>query len=78
MQEITKIYMGKDRVCRCGCAGNYYTKDDPVFPALVERFQKAWKRYEKAGKVKEHDKYDGDYYNISYAGNKAMTAYFGD
>jgi hypothetical protein len=75
MQTITKIYTGRDNHCRCGCAGNYFTSEDREFPELVARFEKSWARYEKAGKVTSDD-IGPNYRNISFSGNKALTAYF--
>ena len=76
MKAITEIYTGRDNACRCGCAGRYFTSEDREFPKLVARFEKSWARYEKAGKVTKDDVVDGIYKNISFSGNKALTAYF--
>lgn len=75
MQPITKIYVGKDKACRCGCKGDYFYPDDQEFESLVEEFQKKWKLYNARGKVQKDD-IDESYYNISYSDGTAMTAYF--
>jgi len=30
VNDITKIYHGKDNWCRCGCGGNYFEHNNPV------------------------------------------------
>jgi hypothetical protein len=69
--KITKIYMGKDRVCRCGCAGEYVYPDNPKFVKRVKRFEKMWATYTPT----EDDQY-GSYRNVSYGKNRAITAYY--
>lgn len=44
-EEITKVYVGGDRVCRCGCAGDYFYKGEPGFDRRVKRFMKLWADY---------------------------------
>ena len=79
-EAATKIYVGGDRVCRCGCAGNYYARGTEKFDKALKRFARLWPKYEIG-------KYDvGDnYLNIRTsnperveptAKGRALTVYF--
>lgn len=68
--KVTKIYLGKDNVCRCGCAGEYVERGEPKFEKRLKRFAAAWVNYEP----KEHD-IDGSYMNYSYGRDRALTVY---
>ena len=70
--KVTKIYLGRDRVCRCGCAGEYVTDKDPIFAKRLKRFEKMWLSYSPT----EDDVQEGVYHNISYGNDRAMTIYF--
>lgn len=70
-KTITKIYMGKDRACRCGCAGTYTYPNSPLFAKRVARFQYMWDDY-----VPTVDDMDDSYVNLSYGKNRALTVYF--
>lgn len=73
--KITRIYMGRDRICRCGCAGEYVDRGEPMFEKRVQRFMKMAQTY----KFKD-DQYQNDigpnYVNISYGRDRALTIYF--
>lgn len=70
--KITKIYTGRDRVCRCGCAGEYVTAaDGAIFQKRLKRFERMWATYTPL----EAD-VDANYRNISYGYDRAITAYF--
>ena len=81
-EDITQIYFGGDAVCRCGCAGEYFTPEDEGFNSKVKRFMRLF----KAGHDKIAPIYDGGVcINITTgksrytggAGNgKALCAYF--
>lgn len=70
--NVTKIYTGRDKVCRCGCAGEYVTKDDAIFEKRLKRFEKLWATYTPT----EDDVAEGIYKNISYGKDRAITVYF--
>lgn len=70
-EEVTKIYLGKDRVCRCGCEGEYVRLGDPMFQKRLARFAKMWADYEPA-----KDDIGPNYLNLSYGKNRALTVYF--
>ena len=67
---VNKIYVGGDRICRCGCAGNYYYPGDANFDVNLKKFERLWSKYEP----NEID-VDGDYLNITTAKPKARTKY---
>lgn len=73
MERIVKIYMGRDRICRCGCAGEYVEPGHPMFEKRVKRFQQMWANYTP----KDIDVEDGVYKNVSYGKDRALTVYFG-
>lgn len=72
MEKITKIYLGRDRVCRCGCAGEYVEPGHPKFAKRAKRFMKMWESYTPT----EDDVCEGVYKNISYGQDRALTVYF--
>ena len=76
-EEITMVYVGGDRVCRCGCAGTYFEKGEPGFERRVKRFMKLWADYTPDG-----DDVGDNYRNITTAEprgrngtGRAITAY---
>jgi hypothetical protein len=77
--KVTKIYMGKDNHCRCGCAGEYLVRDtDSFLGHSPEKFAKRVARFAKMWCEYEPQKYDvtDNYLNISYGQNRALTVYF--
>lgn len=70
---VTKIYMGKDKVCRCGCAGEYIRKNEnnPLFERRLKQFMKMLPSYT----AQEFD-IGQTYRNISYGNDRALTVYF--
>ncbi len=70
-EDVTSIYMGLDKVCRCGCKGDYQEPGDPMFAKRLKRFMKLWEDYTPG----DHDDMLG-YKNISYGNNRALTVYF--
>jgi hypothetical protein len=71
--KVTKIYLGKDRHCRCGCGGEYVDRGEPLFEKCLRRFVAKWATYEP----KEFDNEVPDcYLNYSYGKNRALTVYF--
>jgi len=72
MEKITKIYLGRDKVCRCGCAGEYTYPGEPKFEKRVKRFLKKWESYSPS----KDDVCEGVYMNLSYGQDRALTAYF--
>jgi hypothetical protein len=70
-RSITKIYMGLDRHCRCGCGGEYVEIGKPKFEKRLKRFNSLL----AAAELSSGDNTDS-YINVSYGNNRAMTAYF--
>jgi hypothetical protein len=70
--KVTKIYLGKDKVCRCGCAGEYVVRGEPMFEKRLKRFEAKWANYMPT----ERDDVTDDYLNVSYGNDRAMTVYF--
>jgi len=71
--KVTKIYLGRDRVCRCGCAGEYVSRGAPKFESRLKRFSKLWCDYAP----QKDDMMEDHYLNVSYGKDRAMTVYFG-
>jgi hypothetical protein len=69
--KVKQIYMGRDKICRCGCAGEYVEPGDPKFDKRLKRFQKMVAEYVPG----PHD-VDETYFNISYGRDRALTVYF--
>lgn len=70
-EAVKKIYLGQDRVCRCGCKGSYVERGEPAFEKRLKRFARMWANYQPTG-----NDVDNSYLNISYGNDRAMTAYF--
>ncbi len=70
-EKVTKIYMGKDVHCRCGCGGEYVERGEPKFDLRVKRFASMWENY-----VPKEDDVDSSFFNVSYGQNRALTVYF--
>lgn len=70
---VTKIYIGRDKVCRCGCAGSYVRSDEEssLFKIRLNRFVKMLSSYTPSvGDI------GTNFLNISYGNDRAMTVYF--
>lgn len=79
IENISQIYLGDDRACRCGCVGNYiastYMKEprSEVNNSLIQRrLSKALRLIEKE---KAEVEYGSNHINVSYGKNKAITIY---
>lgn len=90
IEDITKIYHGKDHNCKCGCAGRYFSREDRGFKLALSKMQKdkfqplvkgedMW--FSQACKWGTTDGVTGDeiYVNIPYGreSDKCYTLYFG-
>jgi hypothetical protein len=71
-EKVTKIYMGKDNCCRCGCAGEYVYPGDSKFERRLKMFQK--KFWESTPENRDIEL--GQYVDVSYGNNRALTVYF--
>lgn len=69
INHATKVYSGRDHVCRCGCAGKYYYAGDKLFKTIVNR---AIKKIAEGNELEVQS----DYVNVSYGDDRAYTIYF--
>lgn len=77
--KIKQIYLGRDRICRCGCQGEYVARGEPKFEKRVKRFLKMAETYNFEEHVSAYGGFldkDDTYMNISYGKDRAMTIYF--
>lgn len=70
-EAVTRIYLGQDRVCRCGCKGEYANRGEPLFDRRVKRFARMWASY-----TPTDDDVGSNYLNVSYGEDRALTVYF--
>lgn len=70
LESATKIYIGKDRCCRCGCEGRYYTPTQKAYKSKVEEAKFALSNPDNV--IED----SSTYVNISLFDNKAITFYF--
>ena len=79
ISNISQVYLGKDRYCRCGCGGTYtattFMKNprSEVNNKLVETRLKRAKKLVLEGAAVE---YSNIYVNITTGNNRALTFYF--
>lgn len=68
--KATKVYVGADNACRCGCKGNYSEPGSVAFKRAIS----------KAKKLQESGTFESDicdvYANFSYGNNRAVCVYF--
>lgn len=69
--KVTKVYLGKDRVCRCGCAGEYVYRGEPKFEKRVANFARKLADY-----TLTQDDLGDNFMNVSYGNDRALTVYF--
>jgi hypothetical protein len=79
IENVSQVYVGKDRCCRCGCGGDYTATSYMVKPrsevndSLVEKRLKRAKRLIESGV--EYQIGD-NHINIELGNNRALTFYF--
>jgi len=73
--RVTNIYLGRDRICRCGCAGEYVRRGESMFEKRLNRFMKMAKTYKFCDTPEQPD-IGANYLNISYGKDRALTVYF--
>lgn len=79
IRQISQVYLGKDRHCRCGCGGDYIATSfmtearSDVNDALVEKRLKRAQRLVESGVEAD---YSSTYVNIKTGENRALTFYF--
>lgn len=80
-ERVTQIYLGRDKICRCGCAGEYVARGEPMFEKRLKRFLKMAETYDFEKNVSPNtdlplDYVQDVYLNISYGKDRAITLYF--
>ena len=81
LNQISQIYVGKDRNCRCGCGGTYIATSFMESPRtdIIDdrRAQKNLTRAKKLALKKDVlVEYGDNHINIGYGNNRAITVYF--
>lgn len=66
LPEVTRVYVGADNACRCGCKGVYHEPGSVGFKRALN----------KARKLELADGVCGSYANFPYGNNRAITLYF--
>lgn len=59
-EKIDQVYYGQLNCCRCGCGGEYYTKDDDFINLGIKQLQK----HMTSGDIKFDDHGDRWYFEI--------------
>jgi len=67
LSKISRIYVGADNACRCGCKGTYHEPGSMGFKRALN----------KARKLGFADRVTASYINFPYGNNRAITLYFG-
>jgi hypothetical protein len=80
LDQISQIYVGKDRNCRCGCGGTYIATsfmDSPRTDIIDNiRAQKNLTRAKKLALNLMNDvDYGTNYINVSFGNNRAICIY---
>lgn len=70
-EAVTRVYLGRDRACRCGCKGEYVERGDARFHKRVQRFARMWASYTPG-----EDDVSTSYLNLSHGNDRALTVYF--
>ena len=79
LDQVSQIYLGKDKCCRCGCGGKYISTsfmdnprnevDDDAAAKLLARAKRL------ALSIKSEVDYGGTYINVSFGSNRAICIY---
>ena len=79
-ERVTQIYLGRDKICRCGCQGEYVARGEPMFEKRLKRFLKMAETYDFEKNLGPNgnpiDYCQNVYLNISYGKDRAITLYF--
>ncbi len=79
VSNVSQVYLGKDRSCRCGCGGQYVSTSYMANPrstvndVLVDTRLRRAKRLYNAGAETDFGK---TYVNVVTGNNRALTIYF--
>ena len=79
IKDISQVYVGKDRCCRCGCGGEYTAtsfmenpRSDVNDSLVAKRLKRAQRLVSKGAEYEMGD----TYINIVTGNNRALTLYF--
>jgi hypothetical protein len=79
LNQISQIYVGLDRNCRCGCGGTYVSTSFMEEPRNEVNDKLAMTRLKRAKKLalrKDVEiEYADIYINVGYGNNRAITIY---
>lgn len=80
LDQISQIYVGKDRCCRCGCGGKYIATTFMESPRtnIIDniRAQKNLTRAKKLALKKDVlVEYGDNHINVGFGNNRAITIY---
>jgi hypothetical protein len=79
LNQVSQIYVGKDRCCRCGCGGSYVSTSYMEDPRNDVDDQLAQKRLNRAKRLalksNSEIQYGSNHINIGYGYNSAITVY---
>jgi hypothetical protein len=84
INEISQIYTGLNKACRCGCNGTYISTTFHAFPtaAITIDNNKAQINLNKAKELAllntENVEYSKTFINVAYGNNQAITIYLDD
>jgi len=71
VEDVTKIYRGKDHACRCGCRGHYYERGTEGFERIIKAMNKAVLAEEE---IEVYDNFINVPFDIK--NDKCFTIYF--
>lgn len=87
IEDITRIYSGKENACRCGCAGRYFDRGTVGFTRAINKMKRddfkplkkgdvMWANYGRC--ISEGVVYGENYVDIPYNGDndKCYCLYF--
>jgi hypothetical protein len=69
LANVTRIYVGQDRVCRCGCKGTYAEAGTPLFTRRLRQMERLLNN--GAERI-----VGATYLNLSYGNDRALCAYY--
>lgn len=79
VNQVSKVYSGKDNCCRCGCKGTYtYTSFAKDSRSLVndKKVKSSLTRAKNMLRANEAEFEDGgNHVNVSYGNDRALTFY---
>lgn len=82
INQISQVYLGMDRVCRCGCKGEYIATSFHKSPRSEVNDELVKKRLNKAKRLisegKNFEIHDNICINIETGNNRALTFYFNE